>query len=122
MRNSFQLLMTILSLFIVGTCQADGLVETSHDVMVETIRNGQASGVMGGDMAKKFAQQFKSDGTLLFESKRLFLYKQPGCARVEINYTKKGVATPNGLQDVKLNTQINYCLDGRAPQSLEVTE
>lgn len=122
MRNSFQIFIAVTFLFVVGTCQAGGLYETSHEVMVETIRLGQASGVMGGDMAKKFAQQFKSDGTLLFESKRLFLYKQPGCARVEINYTKKGVATPNGLQDVKLNTQINYCLDGRAPQSLEVAE
>jgi hypothetical protein len=114
--------MVVILLPTASACLAGGLYETSHDVMVETIRLGQASGVMGGDMAKKFSQQFNSDGTLLFESKRLYLYKQPGCARVAIDYTKKGVATPNGLQDVKLNTQINYCLDGRAPQSLEIVE
>lgn len=119
MQSKFHFVVVLTSLIFAHEIRADGLYETAHDVIVETIRTGHASGVMGGDMAKKFEHQFKSNGVLLFEAKRLFSYKQSGCARVAIDYTKKDVATPKGLTAVKLNTQINYCLDGRAPASLE---
>lgn len=119
MKSQFHLIATFILLAFSVESTAKGFYETSHDVMVETIRNGQASGVMGGQMATRFELQFKSKGTLLFESKKMFSYKQPGCARIAIDYIKKAVSTPNGMTEVKLNTQINYCLDGRAPQSLE---
>lgn len=98
---------------------ADGFYLNAHDLMVETIRTGHASGVMGGDIAKKFTDQFKSNGALLVEAKKLTSYKQAGCARLAVDYTKKDVPTPQGITAVHLKTQINYCLDGRAPESLE---
>lgn len=119
MQFKFHFIAVFTCLIFANEIQASGLYEKSHDVIVETIRTGHASGVMGGDMAKKFELQFKSKGVLQFEAKRLFSYKQSGCARVAIDYTKKDVTTPKGLTAVKLNTQINYCLDGRAPTSLE---
>jgi hypothetical protein len=122
MRTLFKSLTILIAFVFACVTKADELYENSHNVMIEVIKNGQASGVMGGEMAKKFAQQFSSNGTLLFESKRLFLYKQAGCARIEVNYTKQDIATPNGNQELKLATQINYCLDGRAPQSLELAQ
>lgn len=98
---------------------ASGLYSGTHDLMVETIRTGQASGVMGGEIAKRFTEQFKSNGALLVEAKTIISYKQAGCARLAVNYTKKDVPTPQGMTAVHLNTKINYCLDGRAPDSLE---
>jgi hypothetical protein len=98
---------------------AGGFYSTGHDLMVEAIRSGQASGVMGGEIAKRFTEQFKSAGPLLVEAQTMTTYKQPGCARLDVNYTQKEVPTPQGVTAVHLNTQINYCLNGEAPRSVE---
>lgn len=115
---------TYLTAFLlIGTfareSMADGLYSNGHDLMVEAIRNGHASGVMTGDIDKRFSEQFKSNGPLLVEAKRIIAYKQAGCARVSVNYTKKEVPIPQGTTAVHLDTQINYCVDGSAPKSLE---
>lgn len=98
---------------------AAGFFANPHDLMVEAIRNGRASGVMGGDIAAKFKEQFKSRTPLLVEVWTLKKYRQPGCARLEVDYEKRDVPTPKGDTSVFLKTQINYCLDGTAPQSFE---
>lgn len=109
----------VAALVLAQDCNAGDFYENPHDVMIETIRNGQASGVMSGIIARKFEKQFSSNGVLLFEARKLFSYKQEGCARIEIDYTKKDVLTANGITEVNLKTQINYCLDGRPPTNLE---
>jgi hypothetical protein len=96
-----------------------GFYANPHDLMVEAIRNGRASGVMGGDIAAKFKAQFKSRAPLLVEVWTLKTYRQPGCARLEVDYEKRDVPTPKGDTSVFLKTQINYCLDGTAPRSFE---
>jgi hypothetical protein len=98
---------------------ADGIYNNAHDLMVEAIRTGSASGVMTGDIAKKFSEQFRSNGSRLVSAKVEKRYKQKGCARLSVNYTKKQVQSTHGMTDALLKTQINYCLDGRAPDSLE---
>ena len=98
---------------------ADGIYNNAHDLMVEAIRTGSASGVMTGDIAKKFTDQFRSNGPLLVSAKVLKRYKQKGCARLAVDYTKKQVQSTHGMTDALLKTQINYCLDGRAPDLLE---
>ena len=100
-------------------CASAGFYANPHDLMVEAIRNGRASGVMGGDIAAKFKTQFKSRAPLLVEVWTLKKYQQPGCARLEVDYEKRDVPTPKGDTSVFLKTQINYCLDGTAPQSFE---
>ncbi len=115
LRFSLALGLTIL----VFECESAGFYANPHDLMVEAIRNERASGVMGGDIAAKFKTQFKSRAPLLVQVWTLKKYKQPGCARLEMDYEKRDVPTPKGDTSVFLKTQINYCLDGTAPQSLE---
>jgi hypothetical protein len=123
MDNNMHKLRNLIATLVLGAfageSAADGFYSNAHDLMVEAIRSGQASGVMGGDIASKFTAQFKSNGALLVDAKKILSYKQPGCARLAVNYTKKDVPTAQGITSAHLNTQINYCLDGRAPQSLE---
>lgn len=101
---------------------ADGIYNNAHDVMVEAIRKGSASGVMAGTIAQRFTEQFRSNGTLLVDAKVLKRFKQKDCARLAVDYTKKDVQTPQGMSAAHLNTQINYCLNGRPPVSLEEAE
>ena len=115
LRRSFALCLSSFAL----ECASAGFYANPHDLMVEAIRNGRASGVMGGDIAAKFKAQFKSRAPLLVEVWTLKKYRQPGCARLEVDYEKSDVPTPKGDTSVFLKTQINYCLDGTAPQSLE---
>jgi len=101
---------------------ASDVYQNPHDVLIDTIRNGHAEGILTGTIARKFEQQFHGNGPLLFGAKKLVTYKQSGCARVAFDYTQQGVPTPQGVTEVKLKTEMNCCLDGRAPQSLELAE
>lgn len=98
---------------------ADGYYADGHALMLEALREGQASGVMGGALAQRFALQFHSQGALLVRAERLRSYRQPGCARLALRFSQQQVPTPQGWTVVHLDTQINYCLDGEPPRSLE---
>ena len=86
-----------------------------HDVLVDAIKMGSASGVMQGPVAERFTLQFKSEGVLQVFAKTIQAFKRPDCKRVEMVFTKKDVDTPKGRTDAILKTQVNYCLDGSPP-------
>ncbi len=90
-----------------------------HDVLVDAIRNGSTRGVMEGDVAEHFTRQFRSTGALLVTAKVIKSFSRTDCKRLEMVFTKKDVDTPKGRTDAILKTQINYCLDGTPPISLE---
>lgn len=90
-----------------------------HDVLAAAIRYGSTSGVMEGEVAEHFTRQFRSTGPLLVSAKVLKSYAREGCKRLEMVFTKKDVDTPQGRTDAILKTQLNYCLDGSPPISLE---
>lgn len=90
-----------------------------HDVLAEAIRNGSASGVMEGEVAEYFTRQFRSTGPLLVTAKAIQSFSRAHCKRLEMVFTKKDVDTPQGRTDAILKTQLNYCLDGAPPISVE---
>lgn len=90
-----------------------------HDVLATAIRNGSTSGVMEGEVAEHFTRQFRSTGPLLVSAKVIKSFNRADCKRLEMVFTKKDVDTPQGRTDAILKTQLNYCLDGTPPISLE---
>lgn len=98
---------------------AEQVFENAHDLMTEAITKGRAAGVMHGEIVKKFAEQFHSDSPLLVEAKVIKSYAQGGCKRLQVNYTLRNVDTPKGRTTAHLNTELNYCLDGQPPLSLD---
>lgn len=87
-----------------------------HQMLVDTIKNGSAYGVMTGQTADTFRKQFKSDGMLMVTSTTLRDFPgQPDCKRVQVIYTKKEVITPTGPRDLDMQMKLNYCTSGRAP-------
>lgn len=109
----------LLLLGLAGSGLAEGFYADGHALMLEALRNGQADGVMGGALAQRFAQQFGSQGALLVQAWRIHSYRQSGCARLGLRFSQQDVPTPQGFTVVRLDTQINYCLDGEPPLSLE---
>jgi hypothetical protein len=93
---------------------AENLYETPHALMVDAIRNGQAEGEVGGQLAQKFTQTFKSVGKLTATATVLQRFEE-GCARLQIIYRKHDVPTAKGLTEAILKTRINYCVDGKPP-------
>lgn len=112
----------LLFLLLLGLARgglAEGFYADGHAVMVEALRSGQAAGVMGGALARRFAQQFDSQGALLVQARRIHSFRQSGCARLALRFSQQDVPTPQGFTVVHLDTQINYCLDGEPPRSQE---
>jgi len=89
---------------------------SQHQVLVDTIKNGSAYGVMVGETADTFRKQFKSDGLLLVSSTTLLDFPgQPDCKRVQMTYTKTEVITSAGPRDLEMQVKLNYCTSGWAP-------
>ena len=78
-----------------------------------------SSGVMEGEVAEHFTRQFRSTGPLLVTAKVIKSFSRADCKRLEMVFTKKDVDTPQGRTDAILKTQLNYCLDGTPPISVE---
>ena len=90
-----------------------------HDVLVEAIRNGHAEGTLQGPADDLFTQQFKSTAPLQVTVDVLHSFPREGCKRLRMAYTKPGVQGTAGPTALTLDTQLNYCLDGRPPANLE---
>lgn len=90
-----------------------------HDMLVEAIRTGTATGEMQGKVAELFTRQFKLPAKLYARAQVLHGYEREGCKRLRMQYTRKipqaGTDVP---QDFVLNTELNYCVDGRTPTNL----
>jgi hypothetical protein len=114
-----RILVMLLVLFAVDAAGADPAYNQAHDLLVAAIKNGQANGRLTGDIDQTFADQFNSGGRLRASARVLSSFKQVGCKRLELDFTKEDVPTPQGNTEVHLNTQLNYCLDGNPPESLE---
>ncbi|MFA7293766.1 MAG: hypothetical protein WC023_16115 [Rhodocyclaceae bacterium] len=100
-------------------CAAAGPYRNARELMVEAIVTGHAAGVMNGAIAQAFAAQFGSHGDLLVDATVERALPEPGCKRLQVNYTQRGVPTLQGTTAVHLNTRINYCLDGHPPIASE---
>ena len=100
---------TSLPVFARESATPSVVYTTQHDLMAKAIRVGQARGVMQGDLANLFRQQFQSSGALLAPAR---VIPRKDCKRLEVVYTQQAVQTPKGLTDAVFRMQLNYCLDG----------
>lgn len=95
--------------------EAQSAFTSQHEMLVKTIRQGRADGLMTGETADLFARQFKSDGRLLVRAVVIGQFAQAECKRMHVTYTKKEVVMNGGLQDVQMDMKLNYCIDGKPP-------
>jgi hypothetical protein len=98
---------------------AQTVFSNQHELFAQVIKKGEAQGTMNGEIAEHFSREFRSTGALLVQAKIIRDLKRADCKRIETTFTKQDVATPDGLTEAILKTQMNYCLDGSAPETVE---
>ena len=83
--------------------------------------DGQAHGVLTGEMADAITRRFGATSPILIDVTTEKHYAQPGCSRLKVSFWQDGVLLPGALSPRRqtIDFGINYCLDGRPPQSLK---
>lgn len=105
---------------------ADGLLRTPvsdpRPVMLAALQStdGEAHGVLIGQVAEAITRRFAATSPIYIDVTTEKRYAQAGCARLKVSFVQDGVLLP-GASSPRRQTMdfgINYCLDGRPPQSL----
>ena len=82
--------------------------------------DGQAHGVLTGEMADAITKRFGATSPIYIDVTIEKRYAQSGCSRLKVTFWQDRVLLP-GARTPRRQTMdfgINYCLDGRPPQSL----
>jgi hypothetical protein len=82
--------------------------------------DGQAHGVLTGEMADAITRRFGATSPIFIDVATEKRYAQPGCSRLKVTFWQDGVLLPGARTPRRqtIDFGINYCLDGRPPQSL----
>ena len=98
-------------------------VSDPRPVMLAALQsvNGEAHGILSGEIADALTQRFAATSPIYIDVTTEKRYAQAGCARLNVRFWQDGVLLP-GASSPRRQTMdfgINYCLDGRPPQSLK---
>jgi hypothetical protein len=115
----------LLLAFVSPVCADDGErtpVPDARPVMLAALQSadGQAHGVLTGEMADAISERFGATSPIYINVSTEKRYRQAGCSRLKVTFWQDGVLLP-GASSPRRQTMdfgINYCLDGRPPQSL----
>jgi len=82
--------------------------------------DGQAHGVLSGEMADAITKRFGATSPIYVDVTTERRYRQAGCSRLTVTFWQDGVLLPGATNPRRqtMDFSINYCLDGRPPQSL----
>ena len=117
---------TLLLAFASPVCADDGErvpVPDARPVMLAALQSaeGQAHGVLTGEMADAISKRFGATSPIYIDVTTERHYREAGCSRLKVTFWQDGVLLP-GASSPRRQTMdfgINYCLDGRPPQSLK---
>ncbi|MFZ5507871.1 MAG: hypothetical protein ACOY7P_20480 [Pseudomonadota bacterium] len=98
-------------------------VPDARPVMLAALQatDGQAHGILTGEMADAITKRFGATSPIYIDVTTEKRYAQPGCGRLKVTFWQDGVLLP-GTTTRRRQTMdfgIDYCLDGRPPQSLK---
>ena len=102
-------------------------VTTVKPLLVTAIDQGEAHGVLIGQAAQYVAQTFKSTAPIEIDVKTVQVLGEPGCKRLAVTTSQDGVVDFNRdkreTQPARkaFTYQLNYCRDGRTPQTKEAS-
>ena len=98
-------------------------VPDARPVMLAALQasDGQAHGVLTGATADAITQRFGATSPIYIDVTTERRYRQAGCSRLKVRFWQDGVRLPSATTPRRqtIDFGINYCLDGRPPQSLK---
>ena len=106
---------------------ADDMLRTrvpdARPVMLAAIQatDGQAHGIFTGEMADAITKRFGATSPIYIDVATEKRYAQAGCSRLKVTFWQDGVRLPGATAPRRqtMDFGIDYCLDGRPPQSLK---
>ncbi len=97
-------------------------VPDARPVMLAALQStdGQAHGLLTGEMAEAITQRFGATSPIYIDVTTEKRYAQRGCSRLKVTFWQDGVLLPGATAPRRqtMDFGINYCLDGRPPESL----
>jgi hypothetical protein len=98
-------------------------VTTVKPLLATAIDQGEAHGVLVGQAAQYITQTFRSTAPIEIEVRTIRTLGEPACKRLAVTTSQEGVVDFNReKRDTKpartaFTYQLNYCRDGRTPQT-----
>lgn len=124
MKPMLRALWLLLSLGIAASASAQRRVpvENARALLVAAIDapDGQAHGILSGDLADAITQRFKATTPIYIDVSTERRYAQVGCSRLNVRFWQDGVQLPGAPAPRRQTVDfgINYCRDGQPPKSL----
>lgn len=124
MKPMLRALWLLLSLGIAASASAQQRVpvENARALLVAAIDapDGQAHGILSGDLADAITQRFKATTPIYIDVSTERRYAHVGCSRLNIRFWQDGVQLPGAPAPRRQTVDfgINYCRDGQPPKSL----
>ena len=98
-------------------------VPDARPVMLAALHatDGQAHGILTGEMADAITRRFGATSPIYIDVTTEKRYAQAGCSRLKVTFWQYGVLLPGATTPRRqtMDFGIDYCLDGRPPQSLK---
>ncbi|HHN1486369.1 TPA: hypothetical protein ACRNDU_005657 [Pseudomonas aeruginosa] len=111
-----KLLSLCTSFIVLAAAPFAAHADTSKEILIEAVKSGHASAELTGDQADVWMAQTHSREPIMVEAKVVEQLKQPGCARVAIQFTQQMVPKVNGGSGpLEVGWGMNVCDDGAPP-------
>ena len=128
MTHSYFAAITLLAFTVSNVGAVDRqAVTTVKPLLMTALDQGEAHGVLVSQAAQYIAQTFKSTAPIEIDVKTVQALREPGCKRLVITTSQDNVVDFNReKRDTKparvaFTYQLNYCRDGRMPQTKEAS-
>lgn len=112
--------MKTICLLLLMLVTISGRTASPEALVRQAITEGWAEDVLEGPVAEESRNKLNATGTLTLSVKRLFLFEQPDCARVQLDFTQDAALLPGATLPAPYHwaVSMNICLDGQPPRLL----
>lgn len=115
--------MKILTILAAAACLALPAAEAAEPqrMVRQALEEGHASGDVDGPVADETRKRLNATGALSLTVKRLYRFEQPGCGRLQLDFSQASALLPGSAMPAPYNwsTQMNICADGQPPATLK---
>lgn len=112
--------MKILLPIVIALAAQPATAAAPQTLVRHAIADGRAEDRVDGPVAEETRRKLNATGPLTLLVKRIYLYDQPDCARVQLDFTQDAALLPGTALPAPYSwsVQMNICADGYPPTKL----